>query len=294
MQLLEFGRKMCQPESYDDKLVLGLLKRSGYTEFSNKPFEKIWSQIKHLSLLDRFRAERIYNAVVQAIELPGNYIEFGSCNGGISLMIGYVLKSRSSNKKIYICDSFQGLPAPNRKYDKAYEKGEFLSSMNRLKKNIRNLGLEKYCIVKKGWFSDTFKSFDKSSKFCFAHIDCDLYEPTLECIQFIYPKLCFNGLMMFDDYYDGSGGVRLAVNQLTKKTKEIIFVGPAAQVGVFKGVKSKGKKSISVLVDNIRVAYSFEWIKQSKEYLVFLKELSLYHQEKCREFKKFVSLMTRG
>ena len=37
-------------------------------------------------------------------------------------------------------------------------------------------------------------------QFCFAYIDCDLYEATKQCCEFFYPRLAKGAIVLFDDY----------------------------------------------------------------------------------------------
>jgi hypothetical protein len=43
-------------------------------------------------------------------------------------------------------------------------------------------------------------------------------------------------LIVIDDYFDASGGVQRAVGELVKQTGDLVFLGPAPQVTILKGV----------------------------------------------------------
>lgn len=51
-----------------------------------------------------------------------------------------------------------------------------------------------------GLFSDTLSTLEPRTYF-FVNIDCDLYEPHLECMRYFYPRLRPGGIMFFDDYH---------------------------------------------------------------------------------------------
>jgi len=55
--------------------------------------------------------------------------------------------------------------------------------------------------LEKGFFNDTLPSYS-SNKFCFVHIDCDLYEPYKVCLEFFYSRVSKNGIILFDEYND--------------------------------------------------------------------------------------------
>ena len=51
----------------------------------------------------------------------------------------------------------------------------------------------------KGWIPDRFKEVE-NRKFQFVHIDVDLYQPTLDALEFFYPRLVSGGVIVCDDY----------------------------------------------------------------------------------------------
>jgi hypothetical protein len=46
----------------------------------------------------------------------------------------------------------------------------------------------------------------------FAHMDVDWYEPSLVCLERLYPRLSVGGSIIVDDYHDW-GGCRRAVDE---------------------------------------------------------------------------------
>lgn len=53
--------------------------------------------------------------------------------------------------------------------------------------------------IHKGWIPDVFKKLP-SMRWSFVHIDVDLYEPTLACLEFFFPQLAPGGIIICDDY----------------------------------------------------------------------------------------------
>ena len=51
----------------------------------------------------------------------------------------------------------------------------------------------------KGLIPDTFRGLE-STEITFAHVDVDIYEAIRACCEFIFPRLCVSGFMVFDDY----------------------------------------------------------------------------------------------
>jgi hypothetical protein len=51
-----------------------------------------------------------------------------------------------------------------------------------------------------GLFADTLRTLPER-RYDFVHVDCDLYEPHLECLEYFYPRMRPGGIVFFDDYH---------------------------------------------------------------------------------------------
>jgi len=38
-------------------------------------------------------------------------------------------------------------------------------------------------------------------RYHFVNIDCDLYEPHIECLEYFYPRMASGSIVFFDDYH---------------------------------------------------------------------------------------------
>lgn len=69
----------------------------------------------------------------------------------------------------------------------------------------------------KGFFNESLPHLPER-KYFFVNIDCDLYEPHFECMNYFYPRLVKNGMMFFDDYYSEHFPMaKKAVDEFVKK-----------------------------------------------------------------------------
>jgi hypothetical protein len=76
------------------------------------------------------------------------------------------------------------------------------------------LGPVPFVEVYKGWIPERFAVVAGRS-FCFAHIDVDLYRPTLDSMAFFYPRMAPGGIILLDDYgFSTCPGVTEAVDRL--------------------------------------------------------------------------------
>jgi hypothetical protein len=57
-----------------------------------------------------------------------------------------------------------------------------------------------YVRLKKGWFTETLKTYE--GQIAILHLDCDLYDSYKISLETLYNKVVPNGLIMFDEYND--------------------------------------------------------------------------------------------
>ena len=67
----------------------------------------------------------------------------------------------------------------------------------------------------KGWIPERFNEVS-NQEFIFVHLDVDLYQPTLDSLDFFYSKLKKNGVIIVDDYDFFSTGVKTSVDEWFK------------------------------------------------------------------------------
>jgi hypothetical protein len=83
----------------------------------------------------------------------------------------------------------------------------YASSLTFVKKRLKKYPNVKYY---RGIFPKTAKPV-KDCKFCFVHLDADLFNATYHGIEFFYPRLVDDGIILVHNY-DDFEGVRKAVD----------------------------------------------------------------------------------
>lgn len=130
--------------------------------------------------------------------VEGSVAEIGVYQGEFAKFINQVFPNRT----FYLFDTFKGFDQRdmdielNRKFihrDKTGHLGD--TSIEYVKEKM--LYPEK-CIFKQGYFPETAKGIN--DQFVFVSIDVDLYKPTIEALNFIYPLLTSPGFMLVHDY----------------------------------------------------------------------------------------------
>jgi O-methyltransferase len=210
----------CDPESITCKVPLG----------------------HHSALRARYiYKEAFYVAIDYLIsnQIPGPVLEFGSRSGFTSRCLGETMAERNYSGKLYLFDSFEGLPdiksdidlrSPEVHEQKVWFKGAMAMPSdtveliaNDLKRFMQPYQFE----IVKGYFSETLPRALPEEPVSMVHIDCDLYQSTMEVLETLNErKLLQNGaILMFDDYNtskaDPKMGERRALADLLQRNKAL-------------------------------------------------------------------------
>ncbi|NEQ64733.1 MAG: methyltransferase [Symploca sp. SIO2D2] len=178
-------------------------------------------------------ADRKYflNSLLSLVEhLPGDTAECGVYYGATSHLICESIKNTA--KTHYAFDSFEGLSRPSTQDGEYWHSNDLTSNEDSVRQNLfpysHNL---KIC---KGWIPDSFQIIG-SQQFCFLHIDVDLYQPTLDALQFFYPRMVKQGIIICDDYgSEFCPGAKKAFDEyFSNKPEQIVHV-PTCQAFIIK------------------------------------------------------------
>lgn len=163
--------------------------------------------------------EEIMNIILNE-NIQGDILEAGVWRGGASIFIKKILQSYNDNtKKIFVCDSFEGLPKPQSdRYqhfaeveDTHYLKNSYLGvSLETVKTNFEEYNaLDDNVVFLKGWFNNTLNNTDIKD-LALLRMDGDMYSSTMDILNNLYNKVVPGGFIIIDDY--GLGCCKLAIH----------------------------------------------------------------------------------
>lgn len=165
-----------------------------------------------------YEAFVIHSIAKSQSKISGDMAEVGVYQGGSARIICEV----KDNSKLHLFDTFEGLPKISDKDThfgiKFWTDRQFSNTdIELVQKYLKNYsGVSFY----KGRFPDTSGPVT-NSKFSFVHLDVDLYESTIECLKFFYPRLVKGGIILTHDYH--TNGVHTAFTEFFQgKTIPII------------------------------------------------------------------------
>jgi O-methyltransferase len=196
---------------------------------------KDWPQHAH-SMIGLKRFDNLNSCLeqVRTNNIKGDFIETGVWRGGACIFMHLYNKLYSMNRKVYVADSFKGLPVPDPRYiadrgDVHYTYSELAVSRQQVENNFALYeALDTNVIFLEGWFKDTLNNAN-IEKLSILRLDGDMYGSTMDALNALYDKLQPGGALIIDDY--GLQGCASAIHDfrnsrgITTEIKKIDFVG---------------------------------------------------------------------
>ena len=222
--------------------IIPSLEKLGFTEihyfhsllFAEQMYEKYDS--KFLEILNKIGDNRgadneenytLYSSLLATKNLPGDTAEVGVYKGGTSRLICEV----KGEKNLYLFDTFEGLPKTTDN-DLLVQQGWLhdtsLESVKNYLSDFENIHFLK------GIFPETTKPIS-DKKFSFVHLDTNLYQSTLDALEFFWPRMVNGGRIVSHDYNTNSmPGIKKAFSEFFMNQPEKIIEIADSQVMVIK------------------------------------------------------------
>jgi len=149
--------------------------------------------------------------------IPGDFLEAGVHVGDSAAAVGAVFQSGASLKRIWLYDSFQGMPEAVATLDgaQALELSPAAlggsgwgaeASAKAVAHRLNQFGVSPPQLnVREGWFNETFPQHP-DGPIAFLNVDCDWYGSVLETLNTFYDRVPQMGVIMLDDfgYWEGA------------------------------------------------------------------------------------------
>lgn len=192
-----------------------------YAARLNIPREKVIDVFSNVRFMDLFVDQRIsfmkgYADWINSNGIVGNVAECGVFRGDSAKFINRYFP----DKKLYLCDTFEGFDHGDLKYEMRANHPEFNQSKfadqlffsdTEVDFVMSKMIYPENIVIKKGYFPESV--CDVKDSFCFVNLDMDLYIPMLNGLRFFWDKMVCNGCILLHDYFsDVFTGVRQAVD----------------------------------------------------------------------------------
>ncbi len=160
------------------------------------------------SMMGKARMDNLHASldVVRLENIAGDLIECGVWRGGGCIfMAGYCRLHGMEDRRIFVADSFDGLPKPSHPQDQSFDLSkekfpELAVSLQTVQENFAAYDLDRPNVIYlKGWFKDTLPQAP-IEQIALLRLDGDLYESTMDALNALYDKVAPGGVVIIDDY----------------------------------------------------------------------------------------------
>ncbi|SBW22332.1 Mycinamicin III 3''-O-methyltransferase [Candidatus Protofrankia californiensis] len=185
-----------------------------------------WPRLAH-TMVGAKRLDNLQECmeVILRDQVPGDLIETGVWRGGSCILMRGILAAHGvTDRRVWVADSFSGLPEPEPELypadrgDRHHTVTDLAVSLAEVKENFRRYGLlDDQVIFLPGWFSDTLPGAP-IERLALMRLDGDMYSSTIEALTTLYPKLSEGGFCIIDDF-GAVEGCRRAVEDFRSAKK---------------------------------------------------------------------------
>jgi hypothetical protein len=140
-------------------------------------------------------------------DIAGDFIETGVWKGGATILLAGVLRAwRNNEKKVFVADSFAGLPPPDeQKYpldkgDTHHTRTDLAVGLDQVKANFNRFDLlSDQVVFIEGFFEESL-STAPIDNLALLRLDGDMYGSTMTVLEQLYHKLSVGGYLILDDW----------------------------------------------------------------------------------------------
>lgn len=219
------------------KKNIHLVQERGWLE--DKKADGIIAPMYGETMIGHKRLDNIQHCIesVLADGIEGDLIETGVWRGGACIFMRALIAAHGiTDRKVYVADSFEGLPKPSEAYPadkdaKFHLNPLFRVSLDQVKDNFRKYGLlDDQVEFIPGWFQNTLPHV-RFNQFAVLRLDGDMYESTMIALYWLYPKLSVGGYCIIDDY--ALSGCRQAVDDYRRNNRIVEPINEIDWTGIY-------------------------------------------------------------
>ncbi|SPJ17807.1 Demethyldecarbamoylnovobiocin O-methyltransferase [Burkholderiales bacterium] len=171
--------------------------------------DRDWPAKAHTMIgFERLRNLRVLMSHVIGDQVPGDFVETGVWRGGACIYMRAMLKALGIvDRKIWVADSFAGLPTPDSVRYPSQDQGDLhhtfkalAVSLETVQENFRKYDLlDEQVRFLKGWFKDTLPDAP-IDRIAILRLDGDMYSSTMDALQALGHKVSPGGFIIVDDF----------------------------------------------------------------------------------------------
>ena len=198
-------------------------------QYVDPEFQAYYQPIKAVTAMGIECLWTIHRMAKQCRLLPGDFAECGVFRGGSAAIIAGTMEG--SGKTLHLFDTFAGMPEADAERD-FHEAGDFADTdIASVRAVVRHESTVEFYA---GRVPETFAGLEYHG-FAFAHLDMDIYQSTMDGLEFFYQRMPVGGVILVDDYgHPSCPGVREAVDEYFADKRSVPLSSTTGQALVVK------------------------------------------------------------
>jgi O-methyltransferase len=193
----------------------------------DKETVKLLKQVRRerQSLVTGFEAFIVHSMAKATRKLPGDIAEVGVFQGSTARLICDV----KGDTKFRLFDTFEGLPKSSKEDNDVHREHQYTCSLDSVKgylEGFSNLSFHK------GYFPASAEEVPDAD-YSFVHLDVDLYNSTLDSLDYFYSRMVPGGILLSHDY-SMLAGVKQAFTEFFDDKPEEVIELPTTQCMIVK------------------------------------------------------------
>lgn len=156
----------------------------------------------------------------KVVNVAGDFAEIGVYRGAAFRKVAEI--AAAQGKHAHAFDSFAGMDEPTEADRGNYPKGKFdIGGPGQFERLMTEAGVarELYSMWQ-GFVPDCFSKAPPDLRFSFVILDLDHYQPTVEALHWLQPRINAGGILALDDYVPGSTDLATkAIREFRAKSK---------------------------------------------------------------------------
>lgn len=156
----------------------------------------------------------VLHGILKQVTVEGSIMEVGVFLGGSAVY----LVDAFPDRKIFLVDTFTGMPFCGKEDGPYHPVGAFKTNVA----DVIALFAENQNVkILQGIFPEAFAEELKDERFAVVHLDVDQYKSYKESLDFVYPRIVKDGMIIFDDYKcSATPGATIAINEFLAAVPE--------------------------------------------------------------------------
>jgi O-methyltransferase len=205
-------------------------------------FQTIHAMMEGWTLVDIYRCYSLWKLVEQAVQLEGDLLEVGVWRGGTGALIAAQLERQrrrdrsdrqaeapgesgtaDGSRCVFLADTFNGVAKAGPR-DTYYRGGEHANTSRELVEDLLGRVGATNAILLEGVFPEDTGDLIDDHRFCFCHVDVDVYQSARDTFEWVWPRLNTGGIVVYDDYgFYGCEGVTAHVNEIFPDSRRTVI-----------------------------------------------------------------------